>query len=127
LGVECADALAGGDDGGGAAFPATARDSAGRAEPRRARAHLDDTATALSDRSESHAIVLGNLALASIQLGDLDEAAGRLHQAIDVIELNRGAGGLNIVFKAGRELLPWRTAPVVRDAHDRLLGLMTAN
>lgn len=96
-------------------------------EAKRARAHLDATAAALDDRSKSHAIVLGNLALASIQLGDLDDAAVRLHQAISVLELNRGGGGLNIVFKAGRELLPWRTAPVVRDAHDRLLGLMTAS
>jgi tetratricopeptide (TPR) repeat protein len=96
-------------------------------EPKRARAHLDATATTLSDRSKSHAIVLGNLALACIQLGDLDEAAARLHQAVDIIELNRGGGGLNIAFKAGRELLPWRTASVVRDAHDRLLGLMAAN
>jgi transcriptional regulator with XRE-family HTH domain len=96
-------------------------------EAQRARVHLDATAAALADRSKSQAIVLGNSALACIQLGDLDEAAARLHQAIDVLEYNRGGGGLNVVFKAGRELLPWRTAPVVRDAHDRLLGLMTAN
>jgi transcriptional regulator with XRE-family HTH domain len=93
---------------------------------RRAQSHLDATA-ALGDRSKPHAIVLGNLALACIQLGDLDEAAAHLHQAIDVLELNRGGGGLNIAFKAGRELLPWRTSPVVRDAHDRLLGLMAAS
>ncbi len=96
-------------------------------DAKRARVHLDATAAALADRSKSHAIVLGNSALTCIQLGDLDEAAARLHQAIDLVEVNRGGGGLNIVFKAGRELLPWRTAPVVRDAHDRLLGLMTAN
>ena len=44
--------------------------------------HLDATATALDDRFKSHAIVLGNLALARIQLGDLDQAAARVHQAI---------------------------------------------
>ncbi len=77
--------------------------------------------------SQSHAIVLVNLALASVQLGDLDAAAGRLHEAtIDLTELNWGGGGLNIIFTAGRALLPWRTAPVVRDVHDRLLGLMAA-
>jgi len=96
-------------------------------DAKRARTHLDATAAALGDRSKAQAIVLGNLALACIQLGDLDEAAARLHQAIDVLELNRGGGGLNIVFKAGRELLPWRTAPVARDVQDRLLSLMTAN
>ena len=68
--------------------------------------------------------MLGNLALALIRQGDLDEAAGRLQEAIDVIELNRGGGGLNIVFSAGREMRPWRAVPVVQDACDRLLSLM---
>jgi len=96
-------------------------------DPRRAQPLLEQTAAALCDQSKSHAIVLGNLALASVQLGDLDAAAGRLHEAtIDLTELNWGGGGLNIIFTAGRALLPWRTAPVVRDVHDRLLGLMAA-
>jgi transcriptional regulator with XRE-family HTH domain len=95
-------------------------------EARRAESVLAETAGALCDQSKSHGIVLGNLALASIQLGDLDAAAVRLHEAMDVIEVNWGGGGLNIVFSAGRALLPWRTAPVVRDVHDRLLGLMAA-
>jgi len=90
----------------------------------RAQGLLETTATALSDHSKSQAIVLGNLALALIRQGKLDEAAGRLHEAIDVIELNRGGGGLNIVFSAGREMRPWRTMPVVQDVHDRLLNLM---
>jgi hypothetical protein len=96
-------------------------------DPRRALALLQESAAALGDQSKSHAIVLGNLALASIGLGELEAAAGRLHEAIDVIELNWGGGGLNIIFAAGRALLPWRTAPVVRDVHDRLLGLMAAS
>ena len=58
--------------------------------------------------------------------GNLDEAAGRLHEAIDVIELNWGGGGLNIIFGAGRELRPWRAVPVVQDVHDRLLTLIAA-
>jgi hypothetical protein len=92
----------------------------------RAQALLEATAASLNDHSKSQAIVLGNLALALIRQGDLDEAAGRLHQAIDIIELNWGGGGLNIVFEAGRELRPWREAPVVQDVHDRLLTLMAS-
>ena len=53
----------------------------------------------------------------------VDEAAGRLHEAIDVIELNWGGGSLNIIG-AGRELRPWRTVPVVQDVYDRLLTLI---
>jgi transcriptional regulator with XRE-family HTH domain len=83
-----------------------------------------DPAAAHSDHSKPPAIVLGNLALALIRQGDLDEAAGRLHEAIDVIELNRGGGGLNIAFTAGREMRPWRTVPAVQDVYDRLLTLM---
>ena len=80
--------------------------------------------TALGDGSKSQAIVLGNLALALIRQEDLDGAAGRLHQAMDVIEQNWGGGGLNIIFGAGKELSPWRSVPVVQDVHDRLLTLM---
>ncbi len=90
----------------------------------RAQGWLEDTAAALTDHSKSQAIVLGNLALALIRQGNLDEAAGRLHEAIDVIELNRGGGGLNIVFSAGREMRPSRRVPVVQDVYDRLLTLM---
>jgi hypothetical protein len=90
----------------------------------RAQRLLDTIASSLEDRSKSQAVVLGNLALALIRQGNLDEAAGRLHEAMDVIELNWGGGGLNIVFEAGRELRPWRDVPVVQDVHDRLLTLM---
>jgi transcriptional regulator with XRE-family HTH domain len=93
-------------------------------DTRRAQGLLETTAAALSDHSKSQAIVLGNLALALIRQGNLDEAAGRLHEALDVIELNRGGGGLNIVFSAGREMRRWRTVPAVQDVHDRLLNLM---
>ena len=92
----------------------------------RAQGLLEETASSLSDHSKSQAIALGNLALALIRQGNLDEAAGRLHEAIDVIELNWGGGGLNIIFGAGRELRPWRAVPVVQDVHDRLLTLMAA-
>jgi len=93
-------------------------------DARPARGLLEATAVDLTDHSKSQAIMLGNLALALIREGDLDAAAGRLNKAIDVIELNRGGGGLNIAFSAGREMRPWRTVPVVQDIHDRLLTLM---
>lgn len=94
------------------------------ADTGRAVALLKDAAAALGDGSKSQGVVLGNLALGMIRQGDLDEAAGRLHQAMDVIEQNWGGGGLNIIFGAGRELKPWRNVPVVQDVHDRLLTLM---
>ena len=93
-------------------------------DTRRAQGLLEAAAAAHSDHSKPRAIVLGNLALALIRQGDLDEAAGRLHEAIDIIELNRGGGGLNIAFTAAREMRPWRTVPAVQDACDRLLTLM---
>ncbi len=93
-------------------------------DTRRAQGLLEAASAAHSDHSKSQAIVLGNLALTLIRQGDLDEAAGRLHEAIDVIELTRGGGGLNIVFSAGREMRPWRAVPVVQDVYDRLLSLM---
>ncbi|MFE7432123.1 hypothetical protein ACIPH4_37780 [Streptomyces tendae] len=49
-----------------------------------------------------------------------------LTEAIVELETTRGGGGMNIVFGAARELRPWRQEPFVAEAHDRLLGLMTA-
>jgi transcriptional regulator with XRE-family HTH domain len=95
------------------------------ADTGRAVALLADTATALGDGSKSQAVVLGNLSLALIRQGDLDGATGRLHEAMDVIERNWGGGGLNLIFGAGRELRRWRSTPIVQDAYDRLLTLMT--
>src|ERR1700722_1140914 len=93
---------------------------------RQARGLLEITAASLTDGSKAQAIVLGNLALAHIGQGDLDQAAGRLHQAIDIIELNWGGGGLNVVFEAAGKLCSWRDAPppAARDVHERLLSLM---
>jgi transcriptional regulator with XRE-family HTH domain len=87
---------------------------------------LEATALELRDRSKSQAIVLGNLSLAYIRQGKLDEAAGMLHQAIDIVELTWGGGGLNIVFGACRELQPWRQVQAVQDVYDRVLALMAA-
>lgn len=92
----------------------------------RAQSLLERTARALQDRKKSHAIVLGNLVLAYLRSGELEDAVVTLHQAIDVVELTRGGGGLNIVFSAGRELQPWRHLQPAHDVHDRLLTLMTA-
>jgi 2-phospho-L-lactate guanylyltransferase (CobY/MobA/RfbA family) len=69
-------------------------------------------------------IVLGNLSLAYMRQGKLEEATATAHQAIDVVECTRGGGGLNVVFAAGRELRPWRAEAKVQEVHDRLLGLM---
>lgn len=95
-------------------------------DAKRAQPILEETAQSLRDRSKSRAIVLGNLTLACIRQGNLEEATTRLHEAIDVIELTWGGGGLNIVFGAGRELRRWQHVPVVHDVYDRLLSLMVA-
>lgn len=70
--------------------------------------------------------MLGNLALACILQHQIDEATNALHRAIDVVELTRGGGGLNLVFKAGRELRPWLHQPDVQEVYDRLHSLMVA-
>ena len=67
-----------------------------------------------------------HLALAHVRQGQVDAAAGALHQAIDMAALTRGAGGLNLIFKATRELAPWRQEAAVQYVHDRVHDLMTA-
>jgi transcriptional regulator with XRE-family HTH domain len=94
--------------------------------PDKAEPILETTRQMLKDQKKSTAIVLGNLALAGIRQRKVDAAVVRLHEAIDVVERNRGGGGLNVVFTAARELKPWRNEPVVQDVNDRLLALMTA-
>jgi tetratricopeptide (TPR) repeat protein len=88
---------------------------------------LESTARRLRGRHKSKAIVLGNLALAHIRQRDVEQAATVLHRAIDLLEVSRGGGGLNVVSAAVRELHPWRQEPVVQDVHERLLALMTLN
>ncbi|MEV7478467.1 helix-turn-helix domain-containing protein [Streptomyces halstedii] len=92
----------------------------------RAEALLSDTAEELRDRRKSRAIVLGNLTLARIRQGEVEAAVVSLIEALTELETTRGGGGMNIVFGAARELRPWRHEPLVAEAHDRLLGLMTA-
>jgi hypothetical protein len=50
-----------------------------------------------------------------------------LHRAIDLLEVSRGGGGLNLVSAAVRELHPWRHEPLAQDVNERLLALMTLN
>jgi transcriptional regulator with XRE-family HTH domain len=87
---------------------------------------LEETAQALQEYSKPHALVLGNLALAYISQGALDAAVGSLHRAIDVTEVSRGGGGLNVIFTAGRRLRRWRQNPSVQDVYDRIMALMAA-
>jgi hypothetical protein len=87
---------------------------------------LEQTAHALQDQSKSQAVVLANLALAHIRQGHRDAAVARLHEAIDVTEHNRGGGGFNVIFGAGRELRRWRQSTEVQEVYDRILNLMAA-
>jgi tetratricopeptide (TPR) repeat protein len=88
---------------------------------------LESTARRLQGRHKSKTIVLGNLALAHLRQHDIEQAAAVLHRAIDLLEVSRGGGGLNVVSAAVRELHPWRHQPVVQDVNERLLALMTRN
>ena len=65
-----------------------------------ATAILESTAQALRDHSKSQAVVLGNLALGYIRLGQLDAGVARLNAAIDVTERHRGGAGLTIICAA---------------------------
>jgi len=89
--------------------------------------HLEQTAQALQEHhSKPHALVLGNLALAYISQGEVAAAVASLHLAIDVIEVSRGGGGLNVIFTAGRQLRRWRQNSGVQDVYDRIMALMAA-
>ncbi len=90
----------------------------------KARPILESTARSLQGRHKSKAIILGNLALAHIGQRDLDQAVAVLHRAIDLLEISRGGGGLNVAFAAVRELRPWRHEPFAQDLNERLLALM---
>jgi tetratricopeptide (TPR) repeat protein len=88
---------------------------------------LESTARRLHGRHKSKAIILGNLALAYVRQRDVEQTATVLHRAIDLLEVSRGGGGLNVVSATVRELHPWRHEPVVQDVNERLLALMTLN
>ena len=88
---------------------------------------LAATARQIRPTSKSRAIVLGNLALARLQQHDLDGAVAAAHEAIDVLELTWGGGGLSIVFSAARQMKPWAHTPAVSDVRERLLSLIAAH
>lgn len=93
---------------------------------RKAEELLVHTADALHDRRKSRAIVLGNLTLARLRNGDLDAALIAFNDAVSELRGTRGGGGINIVFRAAREMRPWRNDPAVQEAQDRLMALMEA-
>jgi tetratricopeptide (TPR) repeat protein len=87
---------------------------------------LTDTLDRIGGQTKAAAVTAANLAMAYTRQGKIDEAVGRLHQAIDIVDATRGGGGLTVAFTAGRELTPWRASPAVEHVHDRLLTLMAA-
>ncbi|SCG38156.1 hypothetical protein GA0070560_102221 [Micromonospora halophytica] len=95
-------------------------------EPKRAQSLLEAVPSGIQKRRKSHAIVLGNLALAHLRQHDLDGATETLHQVIDAVEETRGGGAVNVLFAAGRELRPWRDRPDVQEIMDRTLALMSS-
>ncbi|MEV7869849.1 transcriptional regulator [Streptomyces sp. NPDC088124] len=92
----------------------------------RAEQLLAHTAAELHDRRKSRAIVLGNLTLARLRDGDLDGALAAFNDAVGELRSTRGGGGMNIVFRAAREMRPWHGEPAVQDARDCLMALMEA-
>ncbi|WP_030905710.1 helix-turn-helix transcriptional regulator [Streptomyces sp. NRRL F-5126] len=92
----------------------------------KAQQFLRDSATRMGGRRKSRAIVLGNLALTTIRQGDLDAALPVFNDAVDELQGTRGGGGMNLVFRAARELRPWRGENAVQEAQDRLMALMEA-
>ncbi|MFH9068068.1 helix-turn-helix transcriptional regulator [Streptomyces alboflavus] len=91
---------------------------------RKAREYLAETAVQLRDRRKSRAIVLGNLALTWIREGELDAALDAFNDAVNELHGTRGGGGMNVAFRAARELRRWRDEPAVQEAQDHLLALM---
>ena len=92
--------------------------------PRGAQAALQETAQCFGVGKEKHkSVILGDLATAFIGQGEPEQATVVLHEAIDLVELTRDAGGMKRVFSAGRQLGPWRNEPFVQEVQDRLLAL----
>ncbi|MFF4573124.1 hypothetical protein [Streptomyces sp. NPDC001410] len=56
----------------------------------------------------------------------MDAALAVFNDAVSELHGTRGGGGMNIVFRAAREMRPWRSEPAVQDAQDRLMALMEA-
>jgi transcriptional regulator with XRE-family HTH domain len=90
----------------------------------RAEDTLAGTARKTSGTAKSRAITLGNLGLAHLGQGKIEEAAAAIHQAIDVLAVTWGGGGLTIVFNAARQMRPWKHTPAVSEVNDRLMALI---
>jgi len=93
-------------------------------DPKRAQPILEATARSLDRKQKLKAIVLGNLALAHIRMVDIDGAVTVLHEAVNLVQITRGGGGLNILFTANRELHTWQEEPFVREVRDRIIDLV---
>ncbi|MEO3744420.1 helix-turn-helix transcriptional regulator [Plantactinospora sp. B5E13] len=93
-------------------------------DARKAETLLEAAMTQLSDRTKSRAITSGNLALARLRQREIDGAVVALHAGVDVVERTRAGGGMNVLFKVGRELRPWRGRVDVQEVTDRLFQLM---
>ncbi|MFF0381403.1 helix-turn-helix transcriptional regulator [Streptomyces sp. NPDC004286] len=87
---------------------------------------LQDTASGMQGPRKSRAIVLGNLTLTAIRRGDLETALVAFNDAVDELQGTRGGGGMNVIFRAARELRAWRDESAVQEAQDRLFALMEA-
>lgn len=92
----------------------------------KARQLLQDTASGMRGPRKSRAIVLGNLTLTAIRRGDLEAALVAFNDAVDELRGTRGGGGMNVIFRAARDLRAWREESAVQEAQDRLLALMEA-
>jgi len=89
-----------------------------------ARHALERTAGSLgAGKEKNKSVVLGDLATALIRQGEPEQGCRVLHQAIDLVELNRDGGGTRRVFGAGLQLRRWRGERFVHDIQDRLLAL----
>ena len=92
--------------------------------PQAAQAALQETAERFGVGKDKHkSVILGDLATAFIGQGEPEQAAVVLHEAIDLVELTRDAGGKKRVFSAGRQLWSWRHEGFVQEVQDRLLAL----
>lgn len=87
-------------------------------------AELDEASTCAAPLSKSKALIVANSALALARSGDADGAAERLEDAVDLIEITRGGGALNLAFQAGRELHQKSDGAATKNVVDRLMSLM---
>jgi hypothetical protein len=93
--------------------------------PAEAETHLTTAARSMQRRHKMNALVLANLALASLRQRKLDHAVATLHQAIDSLDTTRGGGGLTVAVTVAKALRHHRNTPEVHAAQDRLLDLLT--